>query len=787
MRVAVLVIYPTGTLVNNQYRQIPMPQSETAPDLSSRLRLAVEGIVQGVGFRPFVVALANRFGLNGFVGNDTSGVFIEVEGRSQDLASFVTALSAEAPRLARIDRITTTECSTTAAVGFMIVASAAGPNREALVTADAGTCEDCLREIRDPADRRFGYALTNCTNCGPRYTIVRDIPYDRVNTTMAGFALCPPCRAEYDDPTDRRFHAQPVCCPDCGPRLAFLDVAGRPVAGDPLDLAVSRLRAGDVVAVKGLGGYHLAVDAAHEAAVSRLRGRKHREDRPFAIMVADLEVARSLCAVSADEAELLSIPARPIVLLRRTPGAAIAESVAPRTRDLGLMLPYTPLHHLLLAAFGGPLVLTSGNLSDEPIAFVDDDALHRLGSVADGFLTHNRPIETRVDDSVMRSVVGRPLMLRRSRGFVPSPIRLPWKFARPVLACGSELKNTFCLGREHHAFLSHHIGDLENYETLSSFTHGIEHLQRLFAVTPEVVAYDLHPDYLSTKYALELSGVDLVGVQHHHAHIASCLADNAFAGPVIGVAFDGTGYGTDGTVWGGEFLVADLVDAVRVGRLAPVPLPGGAAAIREPWRMLASYLDVAFPAASPDIDAARRHQHWNAVRAAATAGINSPLTSSAGRLFDAIACLLDLRDEVSYEGQAAIELEQLADPEETATYDVPVDRAEADLITVHGTDLVRAVLADRAAGIPRSAVAARFHHGVAGMIVAACVEIRSRHDLTTVALSGGVFQNMLLVERCVAGLSAAGFTVLTHRQVPPNDGGISLGQAVVAAARDDLG
>jgi hydrogenase maturation protein HypF len=795
MHSAALVIYPSRTPVNNQYRQIRMTQStlansarETATGALSRLHVAIEGIVQGVGFRPFVAALASRLSVSGFVGNDTAGVFIEAEAAAETLADFVSALSSESPPLARIDRLSTTDLDPIGGTGFTIVASVAAATRDALVTADAGTCDDCLREIRDASDRRFGYPFTNCTNCGPRYTIVRDVPYDRQRTTMAGFAMCSACQAEYDDPADRRFHAQPVCCHDCGPTLTVLDAAGRAVEGDAITITAARLRVGEIVAVKGLGGYHLAVDASSETSVSRLRSRKHREDRPFALMVADLAAARQLCDVGEAEARLLSGPERPIVLLRRRPDAPVAAAVAPRTRDLGVMLPYTPLHHLLLAEFGGPLVLTSGNRSDEPIAFDDVDALHRLGTIADSFLTHDRPIETRVDDSVVRSVAGRPLMLRRSRGYVPSPIRVPWEFARPVLACGSELKNTFCLGRGHHALLSHHIGDLENFETLSSFTRGIEHMKRLFDVTPEVVAYDLHPDYLSTKFALDLPCVDLVGVQHHHAHIASCLADNGVGGPVIGVAFDGTGYGTDGTVWGGEFLVADLVDAVRVGRLELVPLPGGAAAIREPWRMLAAYLDLVSDGALPvDLDVAQRHgERWNAVRAAATAGINSPLTSSAGRLFDAVACLLDIRDEVTYEGQAAIELEQLADLDETSTYDVTTDRGDSDLITVRGSDLVRAVLADRASGVAPATIAARFHHGVAGMVVATCGQIRERHDLTTVALSGGVFQNMLLVQRCVAGLETAGFTVLTHRQVPPNDGGISLGQAVVAAARDRL-
>jgi hydrogenase maturation protein HypF len=763
-----------------------MTHSEPVNAVPSRFRVAVEGIVQGVGFRPFVAVLANRLDLKGFVGNDTSGVFIEVEGSSEALTMFLTALSSEAPSLARVDQVHIETIHVVGGDGFAIAASTAGDNHEALVTADAGTCNDCLREIRDSADRRFGYPFTNCTNCGPRYTIVRDVPYDRDHTTMSGFTMCASCQAEYDDPLDRRFHAQPVCCAQCGPALR-LEVHGRTIDADPVASTVARLLAGEIVAIKGLGGYHLAVDATNDAAVDRLRARKHREDRPFALMVADVAAARALCVVDDAEARLLTSPERPIVLLVRRTESAVAAGVAPRTRELGVMVPYTPLHHLLLDGMGGPLVLTSGNVSDEPIAFDDDDALHHLGSIADAFLTHDRPIQTRVDDSVTRSVDGQPLVLRRSRGYVPRPIRVPWEFARPVLACGSELKNTFCLGRGQHAFLSHHIGDLENFETLESFITGIEHLQRLFSVTPAVVAYDLHPDYLSTKYALDCSGVDLVGVQHHHAHIASCLADNQVCGPVIGVAFDGTGFGLDGTVWGGEFLIADLLDATRVAHLAPVPLPGGAAAIREPWRMAAAYLDAAYAGEPPaGLDIATRHAaRWTTVRAMAEGGVNSPLTSSAGRLFDAVAALLDVRDEVGYEGQAAIELEQLADPRETGCYEAAI--SDEEIPTVSAVDLIRAVLTDRAAHVSPAVISARFHRGVAQLIVTMCIKLRERHGLNTVALSGGVFQNVLLVQRSVAQLHTAGFDVLTHHQVPPNDGGISLGQAVVAAARDRVG
>jgi hydrogenase maturation protein HypF len=760
---------------------------ESQAGVRFRWRIRVNGIVQGVGFRPFVAGLAADRGVDGLVGNDSDGVFIEVEGDHTSLQLFVVDLAEQAPPLARIDSVDVDRsASPTGSTGFVIVASRQGVGREALVAADAATCADCLREIRDCLDRRFGYAFTNCTNCGPRYTIVRGVPYDRARTTMAGFTMCARCQAEYDDPLDRRFHAQPVCCPACGPRLRLLDVEGTELPGDPVVETARLLRAGEVVAVKGLGGYHLAVGAADDPAVGRLRAAKHREERPFAVMVADVEAAQALCRVSDDEARLLASPAAPIVLLGRRPGAAVSVGVAPGRDELGVMLAYTPLHHLLLARFGGPLVLTSGNRSDEPIAFADADALSRLAGLATAFLTHDRPIQTRVDDSVVRVVRDRVAPIRRSRGYVPDPLRLPWVLPRPVLGCGPELKNTFCLGRGGHAFVSHHIGDLENFETLSSYVDGIEQLRRLFDIEPAVVAHDLHPEYLSTKYALELAGVDLVGVQHHHAHIASCLADNAVQGPVIGVAFDGVGMGTDGSLWGGEFLVADLTDFERVAHLEPVPMPGGAVAIRQPWRMAAAYLDRAYAGQVPaDLDIETRHDRWDDVLAVARAGVNSPLTSSMGRLFDAVSAVLGVRDQISYEGQAAIELEQVAARDETGRYHVAIDGT--DPLRINGPGLLRDIVADRASGTPVDLVAARFHNTVADVVVDVCARVRADRGLGTVALSGGVFQNVRLLEACVVGLTDVGFEVLSHRRVPTNDGGVSLGQVVVAGARDRAG
>jgi hydrogenase maturation protein HypF len=763
--------------------------TEVAGAAGATVRVAVraEGIVQGIGFRPFVYSLATGLGLGGLVGNDADGVFAEVEGPPTAVREFIRSLERKAPPLARIDRITTAAMAPVGTASFEIVPSGPAGQRRVLVAADTATCADCLRELSDPADRRFGYPFINCTNCGPRFTIVRDVPYDRPLTTMAGFAMCQECAAEYHDPANRRFHAQPTCCPECGPRLALADAAGRALTGDPEPLAGAArlLREGRIVAVKGLGGYHLAADASSEEAVAALRARKHREDKPFAVLAADLTAARELCSVDATAARLLTSQARPIVLLPRPPGhrAGVARATAPGNRHLGVMLPYTPLHHMLARAVGRPLVMTSGNVSDEPIAYRDADALARLSPIADAFLTHDRAIHVRTDDSVVRALRGRPMPIRRSRGYVPEPVTVRGGFPRPVLACGAELKNTFCLAKENHAFVSHHIGDLENAETLRSFTEGIEHFQRLFDVTPRVVAHDLHPEYLSTKYALELDDIDIQGVQHHHAHIASCLADNGADGPVIGVAFDGTGYGTDGTIWGGEFLIADYADFSRGGHLLPVPMPGGQAAIRQPWRMAAAYLD----AASPDrLDVWRRNQErWAAVVSMARRGVNSPLTSSAGRLFDAVAAILGVRDAVTYEGQAAIELEQLADPGERGAYHAAFEPAEP--FRVRGGDLVQAAVSDLGRGTPGEIVAARFHNGMAAMVEAGCSLLRERHGLGTVALSGGVFQNMLLFEQAAERLEARGFRVLTHSRVPCNDGGISLGQAVVAAARDRLG
>ncbi|GII59973.1 carbamoyltransferase [Sphaerisporangium krabiense] len=778
----------------------------------------MDGIVQGVGFRPFVHRLATGLGLRGVVGNDERGVLIEVEGNPEAVAAFMDAVRHRPPPLASVERVTARPLPVTGEPGFRIVPSTGRDQGRALISPDVATCDDCLRELFDPADRRYSYPFVNCTACGPRFTIVTASPYDRADTTMAPFAMCPACAAEYHDPSSRRFHAQPVCCPACGPRLRLLVAAGgedarragewAEAAGDPIAGAADVLRRGGVPAVKGIGGYHLAVRADLEEAVAALRARKRRAERPFAVMVPDLATAHRLCRIDRQEERLLIAPRRPIVLLRgRGDAATIAPSVAPGERTLGVMLPYSPVHHLLLREFPQPIVLTSGNVSDEPIAYLDADALSLLGGLADAFLLHDRAIRARADDSVVRVVRGRELPVRRSRGHVPRPSPLVRAARRPVLACGAELKHTFCLARGRHAFVSQHIGDLENHETLRSFTEGVRHFERLFGIRPEIVAHDPHPEYLSTKYALEREDAEPVAVQHHHAHVASCLTDNGAAGPVIGVAFDGLGYGLDGTLWGGEFLVADLTGFRRAGHLATVPMPGGAAAIRQPWRMAAAYLadlSAGVPEGgrrgSSGGDAgtaglavrARNAARWDAVTALAARGVNAPLTSSAGRLFDAVAAIVVGRDTAGYEGQAAVELERAAVPGEAGAYPCRiagagrVDGGE-EMFVATGHDLVRAVVDDLGAGTDPGVVAARFHNGVARLIVEGCARVREQTGLCVAALSGGVFQNARLVAAATAGLEERGFTVLTHRNVPPNDGGISLGQAAVASALGHLG
>jgi hydrogenase maturation protein HypF len=708
--------------------------------LVERRRIRVTGVVQGVGFRPFVYGAARRLVLGGFVLNDGEGVLLEAEGEARDLDELERVLREEPPPLARVASVRSDRVAVLGEAGFRIERSAPA-GRSALIPADVATCDDCLRELFDPADRRFRYPFVNCTQCGPRFTIVTGVPYDRPNTTMAGFPLCADCRREYEDPADRRFHAEPIACPVCGPRLSM-----------PLEEAVGVLREGKIVAVKGLGGYHLACDASHEEAVARLRARKLREDKPFAVMTTAPE---RLAELGYEERALLSSRERPVVICRRREDAAVAPSVAPGSPWLGLMLPYTPLHHLLLADTGLPLVMTSGNRSDEPIATGDEEARERLGEIADAFLAHDRPIHRRCEDSVVRA----RFPLRRSRGFVPASLPLPLAAPRPLVAAGPELKATFCVARGGEAFLSPHLGDLDGELAYRAFLADLGLYTAMLGVRPEAIAHDLHPEYLATKWALEQEA-ELVGVQHHHAHAAACLAEHGESGPALALVFDGTGYGTDGTLWGGELLRCDLAGFERVAYLEPVPLPGGEAAIREPWRAAAIHLELTGRPVP--------WERWGEVRAALA--VNAPLSSGMGRLFDAVAALLGVRADVTYEGQAAIELELLAGDVAAEPYGWRFGS---------GPELVAAIHDDLAAGREPRELAAAFHETVAAAAAAACAEAA---DPRTVVLSGGTFQNLRLLDSTRRRLEQRGFRVLEHRRVPPNDGGVSYGQAAVAAA-----
>lgn len=736
-----------------------------------RRRLQITGVVQGVGFRPFVYALARRFELAGFVGNESSGVFVEAEGSPERLDAFERALTAEAPPLARIESLVSRPLPALGESAFFIVASEARARESTPVPADIATCDACLREMRDPADRRYRYPFLNCTNCGPRFTITRDLPYDRAFTTMSGFAMCPACEAEYHDPANRRFHAEPTACPRCGPTLRFQP--GGMSGEDALSAALAALSAGAIVAVKGIGGFHLACDATRDAAVRSLRERKRRGAKPFALMARGLDHVRQFASVDEEEAHLLTSPERPIVLLRRLDGAEISPLVAPANPHLGFMLPYTPLHHLLLN--GPPLVMTSGNRADEPIARDNEEALHRLQGLADAFLLHDREIHAVCDDSVVRVFEGAEMPVRRSRGYAPLPVRLP-STGPSVLAVGGELKAAFCLTKDDRAYLSQHIGDMENLETMEAFERAFHHFRRLFRAEPEVVAADLHPGYLSSQWAQRYAAAQrlpLVRVQHHHAHVAGLVTGHGIEEPVIGVSFDGTGYGADGAVWGGEFLVVDGAGCERAAHLKYVPLPGGDAAVRHPARMALAHLWAAGIEWDPDLppvaalpDAARR-----VLRRQLVSGLRCAPTSSMGRLFDAVASLTGLRHSVDYEAQAAMELEA-ACAGDAAAYEF---HGELDAAPV-----LRAIVADLRAGVTAQAIAARFHNGVAAMIAHQCASIRRRTGLARVALTGGVFQNMRLLAATARLLRGHGMDVLVHRATPPNDGGLALGQAAVA-------
>ena len=755
--------------------------------------ITVRGVVQGVGFRPFVYNLAHTCGLVGWVRNTSGSVEIEVEGEAESVDRFVSALTTEVPPVADIEEMNSVSRQPAGYAGFEIRDSHAEQGEYQLVSPDIATCSQCLEEVFSPGDRRYRYPFTNCTNCGPRFTIIEDIPYDRPRTTMRDFEMCPLCRREYHDPLDRRFHAQPNACPKCGPSLELTDSQGSAVpCEDAVQAAGLLLKEGKILAVKGLGGFLLACDATNEDTVGALRSRKRRPSKPLAVMMTSLEEVRRHCIVSSEEERLLSSPQCPIVLLRRKKRSSLCRQLAPGIKYLGVMLPYTPLHHLLLREAGLPLVMTSGNVSEEPIARDNQEALRRLSHIADYFLMHNRGIYSTYDDSVFVVERGDPQPVRRARGYAPYPIALPFR-ARQVLACGAEEKNAFCLTRDRHAFLSQHIGDMENEETLEHFENTVDLYKRLFRIEPEIVAYDLHPEYLSTKYALELASrgghdLRLVPVQHHHAHLVSCLVDNGVGEDAIGVVFDGTGYGTDGTIWGGEFLVGNWREFRRVGHLEPVPMPGGAVAIRRPYRMALGYLYALGDGQEASFEglpllSQTDPAELEAVRRQLEHGLNSPLTSSAGRLFDAVSALAGVRGIIDYEAQAAIELEMLA-PDDVAASEASaypfsiVDDAWCSVVRL--SELVAAVVDEVRAGVPAGRVSARFHRTVAQMIVEMCRILADRTGIRLVALSGGVFQNRLLSRLAVRDLEKEGFRVLTHRLVPCNDGGVSLGQAVIA-------
>ena len=850
-------------------------------------RIHINGIVQGVGFRPFVFGLAHELELTGWVRNTSAGVDIEVDGTVVNLTAFITALNNDFPPLAQIDEVSVEDTPANGFNRFEIIYSESVVGAFQPISPDVSLCDDCLRELFDPADRRYQYPFINCTNCGPRFTIIKDIPYDRPLTTMAPFPMCPDCAAEYEDPRDRRFHAQPVACPVCGPQVWLeewdADERGwtRIEEKEKATLAARKLLAeGKILAVKGLGGFHLACDGLDETAVAELRYRKLRREKPFALMLPNIETTEQNCYVNDAERELLLSRERPIVLLRRRPDSSIAHQCAPGQAHLGIMLPYTPLHHLLFEGSRGAttygrkeqrsddlrskgaeerrptvvrsaedalspsphpptaLVMTSGNLSEEPIAYHNDEARERLASLADAFLMHDRDIHVRCDDSVMR-VVGEPLSvsgepsavnrepstvygiqntdyelrntdyalrtllpIRRSRGYAPFPVKLPWEIP-PTLAAGAELKNTFCLTNGRYAFLSHHIGDMENYETLTSFEEGVAHFERLFRVKPELIAYDFHPNYLASRYALERAErerITAVGVQHHHAHIAACLAENGHVGdsPVIGVSFDGTGYGDDGAIWGGEFLIADYAAYQRPYHLTYIPLPGGDKAIKEPWRLALAWLyqtnhdwsdDLPSIQYATNLTSAGRQSpvsNLQSLHHQLKTHLNAPPTSSMGRLFDAVAALAGVRQTVNYEAQAAMELEALVDPDEINGYPFAIDSDSQNGYSqlIDPTPLITAVLHDLRAHTPLPTIAARFHNGVAHMVLDVCQQLRQQTNINEVALSGGVWQNVTLLRQTVSLLQKENFTIYLHTKVPPNDGGLALGQAAITYVKN---
>jgi hydrogenase maturation protein HypF len=776
-------------------------------------KIHITGIVQGVGFRPFIYNQATQRGLTGWVRNTSGGVDIEIFGEDGEIKHFIEGIRNNAPSLSRIDTFEHYPIPHHTYTSFEIISSKEVSNAFQPISPDICICDDCLRELFDPENRRYRYPFINCTNCGPRLTIISEIPYDRPNTTMKDFPLCPDCAKEYEDPLDRRFHAQPVACPVCGPKV-WLEYPGenekhkdpKPIQGENAIAEVQRsLTKGGIVAIKGLGGFHLACDATNTKAVSELRKRKLRVDKPFALMMPDLESIISHCYINDIERELIYSRERPIVILPRRASSTIAKEVSPHQNTLGVMLPYSPLHYLLFSKQEEgekhkhnppvtlpPLVMTSGNISEEPIAYRNDEARAHLSGLVDVFLMHDRDIRTRCDDSVLRTYRGATFPLRRSRGYAPFPVYLE-SDSPQVLAVGAELKNTFCITRQRYAFLSHHIGDMENVETLDSFMDSVQHYESLFRIQPQAIAYDLHPNYLATRYALERAKREHIpsfGIQHHHAHIVSCMAENSLPPdcPVIGVAFDGTGYGEDQAIWGGEFLLADFRGYERVGHLKYIPLPGGDTAIRKPARVALAYLWAYEYDWEPEYYPvfALCAEERSIIKAQLEKHINAPLTSSMGRLFDAIASIAGIRHQVNYEAQAAIEFEALADPEETGAYELSLEKVDGHSSHAYQVDaglLIGNVLQDLQNGVPPARISSRFHNGVARMVSDMCIRLRQDYGINDVVLSGGVWQNLTLLTRTYDSLVGNNFTVYTHKQVPTNDGGLALGQAVITIHR----
>jgi len=786
--------------------------------------IEIRGVVQGVGFRPWVFRLAHRDGISGRVSNDSSGVTIEAFGEGPALDAFCEHLRHEAPGPAKVRELHWKPIDLPPAEepeerGFAIVASTPSEERILSIPPDLGICSECLRELYDPSDRRLHYSFLNCTHCGPRYTIALDVPYDRRATTMKDFELCPTCLEEYQDPNDRRFHAQPTACPECGPQLFLIDASGRelPFRDRPeaaLEAAVEALENGSILAIKGLGGFHLACDATSEVAVELLRQRKHREEKPFAVMVRDLAAARALATLDELEEEILLSVERPIVLLRAKENNGLAAAVAPGLPVIGLFLPYTPLHHLLMQRVSRPLVMTSGNLSEEPISYRNEEALARLGSIADFFLFHDRPIARPCEDSVLRVVSGAPLLLRRARGYVPRPIELAQPVMRPILACGAHLKNTFCFAVGKLAYLGPHLGDLDNVASAEAFESSVADFERLLRVTPEVFAHDLHPEYWSTRYALAQPG-DHVGVQHHHAHLLSAVAENHLEGKVYGVIFDGVGYGTDGALWGGEILLGDAEGFKRLATLRPLPLPGGDLAVRQVWRLALAALDDAFDG-EPPLSRLPLFQNWpeamlRTVRQMIVRRLHAPFVHGAGRYFDAVGALLLARPETTFEGQVAQQLGELADPREHQSYPFVLDRLAGTLQSGTGQtgtgqtgtgqtgtgqtgtgqtgtwqiDLrpaLRKLTEDLVHHKPLATLAARFHNTLATAAASALTELMAIHGPRPVVLSGGCFANPLLGQRLAASLPVS-TPIYRHQEVPPGDGGIALGQILAADAQ----